>query len=167
MNKNDNRGFSLIELIVTIAIMAIATGVLAYSLHLISSARAKTTAEKVKTALENTRMQTMACGGGYVEFSRDANGDLYVLQNITKGVGGGAQAIANEKIGSSAIRFTYAGASGSATELASGDAVRIEFNAGTGAFKSGAIKTIVVSGAGKTYTITCYQLTGKVSMESN
>ncbi|GEM_PF-6823634 len=165
MNKKDNRGFSLIELIVTIAIMAIAMGALAYSLHLISSTRAKTTAEKVKTALENTRMQTMACGGGYVEFSRDANGDLYVLQSINNGAGGGSQAITNEKIGSSAIKFTYAGATGAATELTSGNSVRFAFNAGTGAFTTGAIKTIVVSGAGKTYTITCYQLTGKVSME--
>lgn len=62
--KRDNRGFSLVELIIIIAIMAILIGVLAASISRISGYRAKECRTKIVSSLENGRMLTLSKSKG-------------------------------------------------------------------------------------------------------
>lgn len=62
--KDDNRGFSLVELIVIVAIMAILLGVLAANISRISGYRAKECRTKVVSSLENGRLMTLSKSRG-------------------------------------------------------------------------------------------------------
>lgn len=87
--KDDNRGFSLVELIVIVAIMAILIGVLAANITRLSGYRAKECRTKVISSLENGRLLTLSKSRGgsnmtnthtYLVFVRNnANGCNYCL----------------------------------------------------------------------------------------
>lgn len=66
--KDDNRGFSLVELIVVVAILAILLGVMAANIGRISGYRAKECRTKVVSSLENGRLVTLSKsrGGSYI-----------------------------------------------------------------------------------------------------
>lgn len=66
--KKDNRGFSLIEFIIVVCIMAILLGVMAASISRIAGFRAKECRNKVISSLENGRLMTLSKskGGTYV-----------------------------------------------------------------------------------------------------
>lgn len=90
--KNDNKGFSLVELIVIVAIMAILLGVLAANISRISGYRAKECRTKVISSLENGRLMTLSKSRGgsslvstktYLVFVRNnTNGCNYCLTVI-------------------------------------------------------------------------------------
>lgn len=82
--KDDNRGFSIIELMVIIAIMAIMLGVLAANIGRISGYRAKECRTKVISSLENGRLMTLSKsrGGSTVATS---NTYLCFVRNDTDG----------------------------------------------------------------------------------
>ena len=62
--KKDNRGFSLIEFIIVVAIMAILLGVMAASISRIAGFRAKECRTKVISSLENGRLMTLSKSRG-------------------------------------------------------------------------------------------------------
>ncbi len=62
--KDDNRGFSLVELIVVVAIIAILLGVMAANIGRISGYRAKECRTKVISSLENGRLMTLSKSRG-------------------------------------------------------------------------------------------------------
>lgn len=87
--KEDNRGFSLVELIVIIAIMVILLGLFAANISRISGYRAKECRTKVVSSLENGRLVTLSKSRGgsnmtntntYLVFVRNsANGCNYCI----------------------------------------------------------------------------------------
>ncbi len=87
--KDDNKGFSLVELIVVVAIMAILLGVMAVNISRISGYRAKECRTKVVSSLENGRLMTLSKSRGgsninntrtYLVFVRnDSNGCNYCI----------------------------------------------------------------------------------------
>lgn len=60
MEKNNNKGFSLIELVVVIAILAIAGGLTYNSLSTIYSARSKKAAETVSAVISQSKVNAMS-----------------------------------------------------------------------------------------------------------
>ena len=161
----DNRGFSLIELIVVIAIMGIASGIVAYVLVNMSSARAKTAAEDLKAELETTRVLAMSRGGGKMKLYRDANGDIWAERVITNDVTDGSESGDKKKIGTSAITITYH-VKDSADYDITNDPCEFTFHPGTGEFTgSRFIDSITVSGGGKTVKLILWKLTGRVETE--
>lgn len=90
--KDNNKGFSLVELIVIIAIMAILLGVMAANISRISGYRAKECRTKVISSLENGRLMTLSKSRGgsdltvtktYLVFVRNnTNGCNYCLTVI-------------------------------------------------------------------------------------
>ena len=63
--KKKNRGFSLIEIIVTIAIMAVITAGAVSIYSLINSSKLKSMAGKVNDAISNVRSDTLTKEGVY------------------------------------------------------------------------------------------------------
>ncbi len=77
MKRNDNKGFSIIELIAVIAILAIIVGMLASSLNYIGNSQAKALANAIKTAVGQTRIQTMGKYESYLYMYKGSDGRYY------------------------------------------------------------------------------------------
>ena len=60
MERRKNSGFSLIELIVVVAIMGVMIGVVSFSIGLIHSTNVKKCAQSIKTGIDATRVNCMS-----------------------------------------------------------------------------------------------------------
>lgn len=151
--RGKDKGFSLVELIVVIAIMAVATTVSGYALSTISLANAKNCATEIKSKLEAVRMDA----------TRNVEGDVQVVElysddgSVYLKVG----TMEPKRIGNSNVKVVCDGKELSTIE----EPVEFSFDKSSGAFDEIGCKTIVVSGASREYTLTLYAKTGKVKME--
>lgn len=151
--RGKDKGFSLVELVVVIAIMAVATTVGGYALSTISLANAKNCATEIKSKLEKTRMES----------TTDIEGDAPVVElysedgSVYLKVG----TMEPEEIGNSRVTVVCDG-----EELSTKtERVEFSFDKSSGAFDDLGCKTIVVSGGSREYTLTLYEKTGKIKME--
>ena len=65
--KNNNSGFSLVELVIVIAIMAVLVGVMATSITSLTGRRVRKCADEIVTTLERTRVLTLGKEQNQVE----------------------------------------------------------------------------------------------------
>ena len=159
-----NRGFSLIELIVVVAIMAVALAVGGYSLSAISLANAKNCATEIKSSLEKTRTQACSTDKGTstatLSLYRDANGKVCISKNYEG---------TPKEIASKAVTVKYSVKGNDAYQDLGTAPLKFGFDRSSGGFRAVEGSTIVdsiqVSSGGRTYTLTCYELTGKIKME--
>ena len=85
MRKNNN-GYSLVELIIVIVIMALLTGTAFLSISIIFGASAKTCANDIKEALAENKVTAMGKSEAKVEIYRDASdNNVYIIQWIKEG----------------------------------------------------------------------------------
>lgn len=149
--KGKDKGFSLVELIVVIAIMAVATTVSGYALSTITLANAKNCATEIKSKFDLVRMESTT--------NLDQEPQILWLyeedDNVYLKVGTGEA----KKVGNSSVTVKCDG-----TALSS-DGVKFQYDKGSGAFSTFGCSKIEVSGASREYTITLYKPTGKVKME--
>lgn len=162
-----NKGFSLVELIVVIAIMGVMMAVGGYALTAISSANAKECAREMEAALVATRTQCYssdsATSVAEVSFYKGSDG-IYMLKNYE----GTA-----EKIGGSKVSVSYRLTGAAAYTDLGTQKITFSFNRSSGAFRSmkldgntaGMCESIKIVSGHKTYTITCYEQTGKTMIE--
>ena len=159
-----NRGFSLIELIVVVAIMAVALAVGGYALSAISLANAKNCATEIKSSLEKTR--TQACSTDNATTSaelilyRDTSTNKVCIK---KNFEGDVKEIGGNKV---AVEYKLKGTTQFVPLGNQENALRFGFDRSTGGFKgTNLVEQIRIMSGGKTYTLTCYALTGKIKME--
>ncbi|MDD6186794.1 MAG: type II secretion system protein [Oscillospiraceae bacterium] len=158
MNK---KGYTLIELIVVVALMGLAISVVGISLSYIQSTRVKDCAEKMNYAIETTRVNAMSrTGDNKVEFYKSSDG-VYMIRTAG-GITGSA-----EKIGGSSISVKYviSGAEQELGDSGTGNDLVFEFDKASGAFKGLTPQKIILSGSGKEMTISLYKRTGKTILE--
>lgn len=159
--KNDNRGVSLVELIIVIAIMAVVVGGTAYGLNMVSGKPAAKCAQKIVYGL--TRMRTTAMGKQDAYYKLYLDGGNVKVEEMTR-----ANGVENKKdavvIGDSTVKVQYK--KGGAATLYDLDSTGLTFQFARG---SGSLlndcSEIQVSRGGHTYTVKLEQLTGKVYME--
>lgn len=157
--KGKNKGFSLVELIVVIAIMAVAMTASGFLLSNISLANAKNCATEIQSAMEKSRMETTKRVEGSapkVEISIGADDNVYLE------LGNGSQ----EKIGNSSVTVKYSDG-GTLKNLKDKSDKKLVFSykKATGGFDEMPTDKMVITAAGREYTLTCYKTTGKVTME--
>lgn len=175
----NNKGYSLVELIIVVAIITIIGGTVAYSISLIFSADAKGCAHSLASALADTKVNAMGRDGAYMELKRDDSGDIWVTQWVKKSTwmeSGNPQKIGTRRI--SVFYFAEGTDVGSfdpsaGSELANGTTIYLSFDRSTGAYietfklKDGTQVSgsfydgFEVIGGSKDYLIDLNKLTGK------
>lgn len=170
MNRQriDNRGLSLIELIVVVAILGILSVSSISYLGLLSNHSAKETATKLKTAMTEARTEAMSKSQASLQIYEE---DSEYFVELT--VNGTPQSPV--KIGTSKVKVTYKKTrpADDVFEIKDAEQLVIEYDRDTGAFKpigtdgSGNVycKSITVTSGGKNYVLTCERLTGKIFVE--
>ena len=162
-----NKGFSLIELIVIVAIMGVMLAVGGYSLTAILTANAKQCAKELEAGLISTRTQS---------YSRDTSGTIATV-SFYKGADGiymeKSYETETKKIGGSKVIVKYKLTGGPTDGVAlGGDPLTFSFDRSSAAFRpttvngtSAMCEWIKIISGTKVYTITCYEYTGKTLLE--
>lgn len=166
-NRGDNKGYSLIELVIVLAIIAIIMSTVFYSIILIFSANAKSCANNIQRAIGDCKVTTMGKASAYMTLYRNAEGNVYTQMHVKDG---GAYPYPSygeaQKVGTQKVTVKYKPSSASAeTELLAGDEIEIWFDRATGGFLDDGSHTfyeyIRVEGGSKNYKIVLTELTGK------
>ncbi len=164
----NNDGYSLIELVIVLAIIAVIMGTVFYSVILVFSANAKSCANDIQRAIGDCKVSTMGKSKAYMELYRDAgNENLYTKMYIWDTSTGNYVPSDPQKVGTSRVYVGYKAVGGTETELPTGESsgIQICFDRATGGFKedgSGNLYEIIyVKGGSKSYEITLTKLTGK------
>lgn len=88
MRKN-NKGFTLVEMIVVVSIFAILLGIFVPSMNSVIRFRGKKTAESITAALDKTRVEAMSRLVGEVKLFQDSEGNYCVSYYLSKGKNSG------------------------------------------------------------------------------
>lgn len=170
MSNARNKGFSLIELMVVIAVMAVLTGLAGVGFGVVTGAKIKTASKEVKSALLDVRTTTMGKEGDYVAVLVD-DGDKKMVRVGKLDTSGKFLSSRDVELDKS-ITVTANFSSGTKTMDASGFV--FSFKKSTGSFEAcktlsgtslGTCKSITLVRGSRTYTLKLAQATGKVTIE--
>lgn len=165
MEKNDNKGFSMVELIITIAIMAILTGSFVGAAGYLKYANAKAGAKKINTELSELRIDSMSKMNTPYMYLYNIDGTTYMKvvtgDRADKAKENGLLDKNTTKIGNSQVTVSCDG-----TKITDGQTVTITMDKSTGAFLSSPQKIEVASVDGKnSYVIKLVKSTGRHYIE--
>ena len=161
---NNNNGYSIIELIIVLAIIAIIISTVFYSIILVFSANAKSCANNIQRSIGDCKVTTMGKSAAYMELYRDADQNVYTRMYVMDS-GGSYVPSEPQKVGASRVYVAYTPEGGAETELLAGDKIEIRFDRASGGFEEDASGNIYeklhVQGGSKKYEIVLTKLTGK------
>ena len=168
MKKTDNRGFSLVELIAVLAIMAVLVGIFAFGYSLISNKQVDQCAKKIQVSLENAR--TTSLGKSSVDLKFYPSGGKIYLE---KTLDGDASKATTSEIGDGklSVKFMFkkSGAANVEKNAATVAVTGIAFDRASGAIKADNtgyyLDSVKVSNGRKTLTVSVEKLTGRVTID--
>lgn len=167
-DDKNNGGYSLIELVIVLAIIAIIMSTVFYSIILIFSANARSTANDIQRAIGDCKVTTMGKSSAYMTLYRDStNENVYAQMHVLDSGGSYPYPAYGEpqKVGTRRVTVKYQAKGAAEQELLAGDEIEIWFDRATGGFADNASHTfyeyIRVEGGSKNYKITMTELTGK------
>ena len=160
IGKIDNQGFSLVELVIVMAIIVILGGVAFSGLSLLLTRPVDECAKKIQVALEGNRNTTMGKFSASIEFYTDASGSVWVREYI--------DGVSSEKqIGQNSVTVKYKLQGGGEYTLGATPFV-VEFDRASGSLKPNAIGTLqsfTVFRGDRSITVSIDALTGRVDVE--
>lgn len=155
----DNRGLSLIELIVVSAIMVVLASTTAFSIRMVSNRAASQCAENMKISLEKHRTSVMGKKNGRIAFFTDGSGNVYMQEEFDYSGAFSIDMTKATRIGRNNVDVTCGGVTLSTSP------VIFEFNR-SGALKDGISNTpVVIKRNNRVYTLTIEPLTGKITLK--
>ena len=176
--KRDDRGFTLVEAIIVIALIGIVGGFLIGGMGYIPSSAARTLATSIKTAIGETRIKTMGKQETALFLYRDASDNRYYKQLVYK-VNGTVKTDEPVMIGKHhpVVTYYYNDGSGDTSaqldssglligfDRTNGKEATVTLDVGGTSMTSKMCNKIVVTGGGTTCNITIVPATGKVIYE--
>ncbi len=146
----DNRGLSLVELVIVIAILAVLSGAVIASLGIVSNARTKQCINSIQTAIGKSRITTMGKKNTTLRIYEN-NGKVWADETADGNV-------TTTEMGNSGIGLTFTDSAGTTTSITSAD-MNIVFDRSSGVVKSsnfvsaqaGSYQVVVVPETGKSY----------------
>lgn len=163
--RKDNKGLSLIEIIIVLAIMSIIGGAFLLTTSIATDKQVSSCAEKLVSSLEQTRNLAMGKQSGFIEVWKTAGGSVYCRMTIDgQYYGSDASGIA---IGHSAlsVEVTEAGSPANVYDL-NGHTARIEFSRSNGSVSSTpAVTQIKITNGRRTVIVYIDKFTGRVYSE--
>lgn len=187
MKKKDNRGMSLVEIIIVIALMMVIAGVTSYGISLISSKPVEECARKVEIVLNQNRTNSMGKKVAYLEFYMTSDG--VAVRECSQSVREPDVRVGNQVIIGAAdvnLRFVYKNAGGEEVNaeggggtppgtllVLGGDPIEVSFKRDNGALNENEHGLILdrievymgSTGGGHVKTIKIDKLTGKVTLQ--
>jgi len=166
--RRDNRGLSLVELVIVITIMAVLGGLMAMGISAAITKPAEECAKKLAASLKEARVSTMGKRSVQLKLYTE-DGYIYVKEEIT--LTDGTVSTKVNKIGEKGVEVTYCFAGESSYQtLGSGtDPLTLSFDRSNGGFKpckdSKYCGEIKVKKGTREQTLKLYHLTGKVTVE--
>ncbi len=161
--KDDNRGLSLLEVVIVVTIMIILSAVGIIGVNMISGKPAERCAESIKVSLTSNR--TTALGKYKAEMCLVYTGGKYMVQETAYKQDGSVEYTKDYTVGDKDVKVEYSltsSTTGYSDLPATG--LKISFDRGSGAVEDPS-KTndlyIRCSKAGKQYIVQLYHLTGK------
>lgn len=137
--RQDQKGFSLIELIVVIAIMGVLTGTVALlSFSTVSRQNVRNCVSEIEAQLDQTKTYAMSRKQALIYLWSDSNG-VYAQMAVTNNAAGAA--LENEPlrtVGKSGIKLTYKDSAGNIHNTSSADKLMLTFDRSSGAFEKDA-----------------------------
>ena len=134
--KNKNKGFTLVELIIFIAIFAILLGIAVPSLNSILGFRVNRAANSIAAALDKTKTEAANRLVGEMKLEKREDG-YYISYYLDRGKVSGESNVKQdqpEKIAPAKTMISYTTSSGTTQELGAGDSIVITYDRATGAF---------------------------------
>lgn len=166
--RSDNRGLSLVELVIVITIMVVVGGMMTMGISAAFSKPADECAKKIETALNNARVTTMGKQSIVLELYQK---DDYVYLKETVTDADGSTSVKDLRIGAKYVAVEYKLAGDTAYNPL-GDAsnpLTLSFKRTTGGFNTlpggGYCDEIKVSKGSKIRLVKLAYLTGKVTVE--
>lgn len=154
----DNRGLSLMELIVVTAIMVVLASTTAISIRMATNRAASQCAENMRISLEKNRTSVMGKKNGRIAFFTDGNGNVYMQEEFDYSGAFSKDMTKATKIGRNNVEVTCNGVTLSTSP------VIFEFNR-SGSLISGTDKVpIVIKRHNRVYKLTIESLTGKITL---
>lgn len=184
----ENRGFSLVEVLIVVAIMGIMIGFVFIGLPLMTGQHAKKCANNMSAALGREKNYALARSGTadcYMELLLDADGyhvKYYIPKDaVVTGSGTADWVLAeDESIGSAQVDVTCELKDGTSVPITTGQSIKLVYDRANGACKEsyqgdgsavgltngyGSPCTKITFDRGKKYEITLYPDTGKHMLE--
>ena len=131
MKKTKNAGFSLVELIIVVAILGILVGSGVSMMGLIAGKDAKQAQANVSSVLGKARIETMSKKSLKLEIYRETADGAYFWRYIVDGV---TDATA-EKIASKKVEISYTDTNGTTHNIMPGASLILQFDRSSGALK--------------------------------
>jgi prepilin-type N-terminal cleavage/methylation domain-containing protein len=173
--RNSNRGFSLVELVIVIAIMAIVSGLATLSVSIITNKKVSKCADEIVSTMERARVLTLGKAQNNVECIIYQDGESYIAQIIQ-----GGSVVSEREIGKTPIKITVYFDSGAGVDISAvngkspagtGNGLHVIFDRASGAFVADVnaqgkyCTKIEVTNGKRTVNILPVGRTGKISKE--
>ena len=132
-HKMSNKGFTLVELIVVVAIFTILLGIAVPSLNSILGFRVNRAANSIASALDRTKIEASSRLVGEMKLEKRADG-YYISYYLDRGKVGGASHVTEddpEKIAPARTEISY---TSSSHVMAAGDSLILTYDRATGGF---------------------------------
>lgn len=170
--RADNRGFSLIEVVIVVAIMSVMIGTISYGLSFSSGKPAEQAAQELTSQLQHARTSTMGKFRVDITIRKDATDGTTVFESTTYNnqddFNNHAGTTVSDVVAENRVRVEYSIDGITYTELSPGSSISIGFSRSTGALRPDPSGNYIcyfrLSRANTTRVVSIVPLTGRVAI---